>query len=843
MVRVVRSRDAGPPTGEDGQVTGQNGGSAGRNDGRVGEAERRRLTEDHVAWRRWGPYLAERAWGTVREDYSSDGTAWDYLSHDQARSRAYRWNEDGLAGVCDEAQRLCLALTLWNGHDPILKERMFGLTGPQGNHGEDAKEYWWYTDAVPSHAYLKWQYAYPLDGYPYQSVIDGNDASGLDQPEFELLDTGVFDPEPDGVDGSGRWADITVEYAKAAPDDIVMRIRVENRSVRPGVVHLLPTLWFRNTWAWGPAEGERGTIGVEDGLLVARHPSLGSMLLAASADPDGGSPRPLFCENESNAPRLWGAPRTTPWPKDGINDHIVAGRPTVNRALVGTKAALWYRLDLGPRRTAEVIVRLTAVPDDGIGGLVPDTGVRARAILDERQAEADDYHASLLPACVTDAERAVHRAAVAGLIWSKCFYHYDVDVWLDGDLCLPKPPAERLHGRNSGWRHLKSHDVLSMPDPWEFPWYAAWDLAFHTVALAHIDPEFAKQQLTLLLSERYLHPKGQLPAHEWAFDDVNPPMHAWAALRVFEIDGGTDFDFLEKVLRKLSLNFTWWVNRLEQFGGLEQIGGSAWLAMYCLDLWQICLRLSVSHDPVYANLASTFLERFAAIAEQLRDSELWNEADGFYNDIIVGDGGLTQVRVQSMVGLLPLFAVRVTDTGQLLSIVSPRKLSMILARVFDEARFLAPTGVRSLSKVHGYEPAESRSRAFGGNSNWRGPVWFPLNHLLIESLRRYAGWTGGSLQVEVPVGSGRRVGLAEAADELAARLISTFVPGPDDGVRPYARPDWDRMPALWRDRIAFHEYFHGDTGAGLGASHQTGWTALVIDLIATLAARRAAAEA
>ena len=405
-----------------------------------GSAERSRLTDDHAGWMRWGPYLAERAWGTVREDYSPGGSAWDYFPHDHARSRAYRWNEDGMAGVCDDAQRLCLALALWNGVDPILKERMFGLTGPQGRHGEDVKEYWWYADAVPSQAYLKWQYAYPLDGYPYQGVIDGNAAARLDQPEFELLDTGVFDPEPGGVDGSARWADVTVEYAKAAPDDIVMRIRVENMSVRPATVHALPTLWFRNTWSWGP-DGERGSIRVDDGLMVARHPSLGSMLLAASAGPDGVSPTPLFCDNESNAPRLWDAPRATPWPKDGINDHVVAGRDTVNPALTGTKAALWYRLDLPPRGSAEVVVRLTAVPGGGAGSPAPDTGDGARAVLDARRAEADDYHASLLPASATDGERAVHRAATAGLVWGKCFYYYDVDVWMDGDPYQPTPPA------------------------------------------------------------------------------------------------------------------------------------------------------------------------------------------------------------------------------------------------------------------------------------------------------------------------------------------------------------------------------------------------------------------
>ncbi|HEY6797849.1 MAG TPA: glucosidase [Kineosporiaceae bacterium] len=871
---------------------------------------------------RWGPYLAERAWATVREDYSADGDAWDYFPHDHARSRAYRWNEDGMAGICDEQQRLCLALALWNGRDPILKERMFGLTGPQGRHGEDVKEYWWYADALPSHAYLKWQYAYPLDGYPYPGVLEGNAARGVGQPEFELIDTGVFDPEPGGTDGSGRWADVTVEYAKASPDDVVMRVRVENMSISPAVVHVLPTLWLRNTWAWGPG-GHRGSIRIEDGLVVARHPTLGAVLLSASAGPGGAAPLALFCENETNVPRVFGAPPTTPWPKDGINDHVVSGRDTVNPALAGTKAALWYRLELAGREAAEVVVRLTVVSDGGAGGQVPDTGDGARAVLAARRQEADAYHASLLAATATDDERAVHRQAVAGLIWGKCFYHYEVDVWLDGDPYPPRPPRQRLRGRNSGWRHVNNSDVLSMPDPWEYPWHAAWDLAFHTVALAHVDPQFAKDQLVLLLREWYMHPNGQLPAYEWSFSDVNPPVHAWAALRVFEIDGGTDHDFLERVLHKLILNFTWWVNRKDAEGsnlfeggflGMDNIGpidrsnqvppgflleesdGTAWMAMYCLDLWDICLRLAAGHDPVYADLAVTFLEHFAAIAAALRDGALWNEQDGFYYDVLRGDGALTQVRVQSMVGLVPLFAVRIADREQLaraeafrdhlrwflenrpgsgemiagdpqsrdpagrdgthlLSIVDLQKLVRVLARVLDDAQFLAPTGVRSLSKAHDghpfvldvggwrasvdYEPAESRSRLFGGNSNWRGPVWFPVNHLLLEALRRFATWTDGGLLVELPTGSGRRVTLDEAADEIATRLVSTFLKGPD-GVRPFARPSWHRMPPSWRDRVQFHEFFDGDTGAGLGASHQTGWTALVIDLLATLAARRQA---
>ncbi|MDQ1289474.1 MAG: hypothetical protein QG622_3040 [Actinomycetota bacterium] len=786
-------------------MTGLDGASEARRNG-GGGAERHRLQTDHEAWRRWGPYLAERAWATVREDYSPDGSAWDSFPHDHARSRAYRWSEDGMAGVCDAGQRLCLALALWNGHDPILKERMFGLTGTEGRHGEDAKEHWWYADAVPSGAWLRWKYAYPLDGYPYQELLDGNASRGPGDPGFGLLDTGVFDPEPDGTDGSGRWADVTVEYAKAAPDDLVLRVRVENMSVRPASVHVMPTLWFRNTWSWGP--GVRGSIDVEDGLLVARHPELPTMLFAASSAPDGTWPEPLFCENETNLPRLYGAPARTPWPKDGINDHVVHGRETVNPALTGSKAAVRYRLDLGPREAAEVVVRLTAATGDGIGGPVPDTGPAAIAVLHARRAEADAFHRSLLPAG-QDAERAVHRQAVAGLVWSQCYYHYDVGRWLDGDPYQPAPPAARRAGRNAGWGRLRAHDVICVPDPWERPWFAAWDLAFQSVALAHVDPVLAKQQLLLLLGERYLRPDGRLPAHEWDLDDADPPVQAWAALRIFEIDGGTDFAFLTQILHRLLFNVTWWLARADRAGGggrpASDAGTTAWTAAYCLDLWEMCRRLA-AHDPaqapVHATLAQLFRERFAALAP------------------VDGNGGA---------GLVPLLAVRGAG-GESLAAVSPRQLSRVLAQVFDESRFLGPTGIRSRSRASGdYEPGDSSDRPWL-NSNWQGPVWFPVNQLLVEAVRRH-GEADGDLVVELPARSGHTVSLARAAGDLADRLISTFLPGPD-GVPPFARPTWDRMPVRWRDRLVFHECFDGDTGAGVGSSHQTGWTALVVDLLA-----------
>ncbi len=902
---------------------------------RLEHAEAERLAGDRSSWLRWGPYVAERAWGGVREDYSSDGDAWRYFPYDHARSRTYRWNEDGMAAVCDDQQRLCLGLALWNEADDHLKERMFGLTGPQGNHGEDVKECWWYTDATPTGSWLEWRYAYPLNAFPYADLIERNAARGQDEGEYELLDTGVFDPEPGGEAGSGRWAEVCVQFAKAAPDDIVMRIHVQNASARPARLHVIPTLWFRNTWVWR-ALPERPEITLENGVAVARHESLGTMLLAACPGPDGAPPTPLFCDNETNAAKLFGSQNLSAYPKDGINDHVVNGAATVNPALTGTRLGLHYVLDLAGHGEAEIVVRLAASVDEpaGVRDLTPqppDVGSGARNVLAARRSEADAYHHGLLPDSATEAERRVHRQAVAGLIWTKQFYNFDVDRWLDGDPTQPEPPPSRLSGRDSGWRHLNSHDVLSMPDAWEYPWFAAWDLAFHTVALAHVDPQFAKDQLLLLLREWYMHPNGQLPAYEWSFSDVNPPVHAWAALKVFDIDGRRDYDFLEKVLHKLLLNFTWWVNRKDVQGNnvfeggflgmdnigpidrsngvpegmlLEQSDATAWMAMYCLDLGEMCLRLAAEHDHVYEDLATKFLEHFAYVAAAMSQGELWDEDDGFYYDALTsfdadGDRRVRRMRVQSMVGLLPLFAVRVLradrlgvvpdfaghlqwfmrnkprfaleisgddpsrdpsgrDGAHLLSVVRRDRLGRIVSRLLDEQQFLAPTGVRSLSKRHqaqpyeielapgwtarvGYEPAESRSGLFGGNSNWRGPIWFPVNYLLVESLRRFGSWFDtdpeGPLNVEFPTGAGNQVSLGEVADRLTDRLVSTFLPGAD-GVPPAQSQMWQRMPAAWRDRVLFFEYFHADTGAGLGASHQTGWTALVLDLIADAAHRR-----
>jgi Glycosyl hydrolase family 63 C-terminal domain len=861
--------------------------------------ERRRMSgstqQKSGPWKEWGPYLAERAWGTVREDYSADGDAWAYFPHDQARSRAYRWNEDGLAGICDLRQRLCLALAVWNGRDPILKERAFGLTNSEGNHGEDVKEYWWYLDSTPSHSWMTWRYHYPQQPFPYERLLEENAKRTHDDPEFELLDTGIFDED--------RYWAITVDYAKASPRDICMRISVTNHGPDPDTIHILPTLWFRNTWAWGYDPSRPALSAVAGNVTITQNDS-GAWLLEPAADPEGNAPQLLFCDNDTNTARLFGASDSPAYPKDGINDHVVNGEPTVNPGQAGTKAAAWYQLAIAPGETAELRLRLRDATEDN----APFDQVIA-----ERKQEADDYYDSLTPSGTSADEAAVLRQAAAGLLWSKQFYHYDVADWLSGDPAEPVPPAERLHGRNSGWQHLDNNDVLSMPDKWEYPWYASWDLAFHCVALAHLDPELAKHQLTLLCREWYMHPNGQLPAYEWNFSDVNPPVHAWAALRVFEVDGGCDHEFLERIFHKLLINFTWWVNRedaegnnafqggflgldnigpfdrtstkLPVDGHLEQSDGTAWMAMYCLNLLEMAQRLS-RHDETYEDVAVKFFEHFAYISTALNNQGLWDEQDGFYYDVLSRPDGTTlPLRARSMVGLIPMFAVTAFDAdvttqmpdfiqrahwfidhkpaltrsvahvrqdpegvNHLLSVPTPEQLTRILARVLDESEFLSPYGIRSLSAYHrdhplnedlgngvkaylDYEPAESRTGMFGGNSNWRGPVWFPVNYLAIEALRRYDKCLGDDFTVELPTGSGTKVNLAEVAENLRRRLIALFL---DD--------DQHRRPAFgpaakfqhdpnWHNLHQFNEYFHGDTGAGLGASHQTGWTALVLDLI------------
>jgi len=863
------------------------------------------------AWRLWGSYLAQRAWGTVREDYSADGDAWSYFPHDQSRSRAYRWNEDGLLGICDDGQRLCFALALWNGRDPFLKERAFGVNGHEGNHGEDAKDYWFFLDNVPSHAYMKALYKYPQCEFPYQWLVEENRRRGKADPEFELLDTGAF--------ADDRYFDVTVEYAKESPTDLLIRLTIANRAVEDATIDVLPTLWFRNTWSWG-ANAYRPSLSAaaSDGQtaqVLAEHETLGRYHLTCE-----GEPELLFTENETNVERLFGSNNASRWVKDAFHDYVVNGRSeAVNPAREGTKVAARYRLTIAGQSERVIRLRLS-------------THVRGRAAfggafdasLAERVREADEFYRPLADSDASDDERRVQRQAFAGLLWSKQFYHYDVRRWLLGDPGQPTPPASRWAGRNHAWQHLNNHDVISMPDTWEYPWYAAWDLAFHTIPLALIDSDFAKRQLVLLLREWYMHPNGQLPAYEWAFSDVNPPVHAWAALRVYQIErritGRGDDAFLERVFHKLLINFTWWVNRKDAAGrnvfqggflGLDNIGvfnrseplpngawldqsdGTSWMAMFCLNMLAIALELA-RNDRVYEDVATKFLEHFFHIAHAINDrpsavgddsEDLWDNEDAFYYDALCSSNGSSSyIRVRSMVGLIPLLAVAtidqdllaalpdfrgrlewflrnradlvgdaasVTTTGELdrrlFAVVSAPRLKAILSRMLDEREFLSPHGLRSVSRWHAehpfvltvngrrvgevdYEPAESRSGLFGGNSNWRGPVWFPLNYLIIEALQKFDWYYGSTFTVEYPTGSGRMLTLWDVSVELSRRLIGIFVR--HDGRRPvFGGTERFQRDPYWRDLIPFHEYFHGDNGAGLGASHQTGWTALVAKLI------------
>jgi hypothetical protein len=878
------------------------------------DPERRRLAEtaDRTArWDHWGPYLAERQWGTVREDYSADGMAWGSFPHDHARSRAYRWGEDGLLGISDAAGRLCFAVALWNEADPIVKERLFGLSGPEGNHGEDVKEVYHFLDATPSHAYLKARYSYPQRAFPYADLLAENARRDRDDPEYELADTGVFD--------DSRFFDVVVEYAKAAPDDIVVRISATNRGPEPAPLHVLPTLWYRNTWSWG-RHHTRPTLAagppMDGGAVVrAEHPQLGRYRLVA-----GGAPALLFTENESNTERLWGVPNASPYVKDGIGAAVVDGASErVNPEPAGTKVAAWYHVTIPPGATETIVLRLAK-------GEAPTSVMDVDEVFAARIAEADAFHATLTSGTLSPDEALVQRQAFAGLIWSKQSYHYDVEEWLAGDPAMPPPPLGRRDGRNSGWTELNNADVLSMPDTWEYPWYAAWDLAFHCLPLAVIDPAFAKEQLLLLTREWYMHPNGQLPAYEWAFSDVNPPVHAWAAWRVYKIDrrvsGVADRAFLERVFHKLLLNFTWWVNRKDNDGhnifqggflGLDNIGvfdrsaplpvpghlgqadGTAWMGMYSLNMLVIALELAME-NPVYEDIATKFFEHFLYIAGALNgvgveSVPLWDEADGFFYDTLHLDtGDYIPLKVRSIVGLVPLLAVETLepdilermpefrrrlqwflanrpelaelvasweDPGvgerRLLALVHGHRMKALLRRMLDEAEFLSDHGVRSVSRVHlaepyvldlggvrstvDYEPSESRSGIFGGNSNWRGPVWFPINYLLIEALQKFDHYYGPEFLVECPVGAGTTVTLGDVADELGHRLISIFLRDPD-GRRPVfgeAGPPGGRGAD---DDPLFFEYFDGETGRGLGASHQTGWTGLVAKLLEAESRRR-----
>ena len=889
-----------------------------------GSVERQRLEDTRrgaAGWRKWGPYLSERQWGTVREDYSAGGAAWDYFPHDHARSRAYRWGEDGIAGLSDDQQRLCFALALWNGRDPILKERLFGLTNREGNHGEDVKELYYYLDATPTHSYLKALYKYPQCEFPYARLVDENRRRGKDQPEFELPDAGVFDDD--------RYFDVFVEYAKAGPDDVLILVTIHNRSSEAADIHVLPQLWLRNTWAWGD-KAPKPELMLNGGTVVARHATLGEYRLYA----DGG-PTWLFCDNDTNSRRVFGSDGGPPYPKDSFHAYVVSGdRGAVHPAQTGTKAGALYSARIPARRSATFRLRLAA---GGLARPFHDFG----GIFDARRQEADAFYDELQEGMDGDA-RLVQRQALAGMIWNKQFYHFDVPAWLRGDPAQPTPPAQRVSGRNREWAHLNNADIISMPDKWEYPWYAAWDLAFHMIPFAMIDAEFAKDQLVLLTREWYMHPNGQMPAYEWAFGDVNPPVHAWAAWRVFELDreqrrrrgsadDNGDLFFLERVFHKLMLNFTWWVNRKDAQGrnifqggflGLDNIGvfdrsaplptggfinqadGTSWMAMYCLNLMRIALELAL-HNRVYEDIATKFFEHFLHIAEAMNSVGanaacaengvgLWCEHDQFYYDVLnLPDGRVEPLRVRSMVGLIPLFAVEtlepelldrlpefkrrlewflayrpelaelvshwhVPGKGQrrLLSLLRGHRMKALLRRMLDEGEFLSDFGVRSISRAHRdqpysfstdgctltvrYQPAESDSGAFGGNSNWRGPIWFPVNYLLIESLRKFHDYYGDEFMIECPTGTGRYVGIRQVADELAQRLTRIFrLDG--HGRRPVSGPTsssvTERSERLgrdphFRDYPLFHEYFDGDTGRGVGASHQCGWTGLIAELLA-----------
>jgi mannosylglycerate hydrolase MGH1-like protein len=890
-------------------------------------AEERRLEESRrreVHWKRWGPYLSERAWGTVREDYSPGGVAWDYLPHDQARSKAYRWNEDGIAGISDRHQLICFAVSLWNGRDPILKERLFGLTGNEGNHGEDVKEYYFYLDSTPTHSYMKYLYKYPQLEFPYAKLVEENRRRNKLSPEFELIDTGVFDED--------RYFDVFVEYAKAGVEDLLVRIKAVNRGPERAELHLLPTLWFRNTWSWDggttrpqlrriKCPGNRtphSTFHIPNSncpeIIEIDHQVTGRRWLYCD-----GAPELLFTENDTNAQRIYGGIKdASAYFKDGINDYVTRGaREAVNPEQSGTKMAAHYRMSLEPGETATLRLRLTdsEMIENGDAPFADFENIFAT-----RQAEADEFYDGISPVGVSDDARRVMRQAFAGLLWSKQFYHYVVSDWLKGDPAQPAPPDARLSGRNHEWTHLYNSDVISMPDKWEYPWYAAWDLAFHCVPLALVDAEFAKEQLLLMLREWYMHPNGQLPAYEWALSDTNPPVHAWAAWRVYKIEkkrlGVGDTTFLKRVFQKLLLNFTWWVNRKDAQGmnifqggflGLDNIGvfdrsaplptggeiaqsdATSWMAMYALNLLAIALELA-NEEACYEDVASKFWEHFLYIAHAMNNRgaegiRLWDEEDGFFYDVLhLPDGEPFPMKVRSMVGLIPLYAVETLEpellnrlpdfkrrlewfinnrpdlTGnvacmrtpghgarRLLSIVNRDQLRRLLHVMLDENEFLSPYGIRAVSRHHrdypylltvdgirhrvDYEPAESSSYVFGGNSNWRGPVWFPVNFLIIESLQKFHHYLGDDFKVECPTGSGRVMTLWEVANEISQRLSSIFLRG-EDGRRPvHGGTEKFQSDPHWRDLPLFYEYFHGDNGAGIGASHQTGWTGLVAKLI------------
>ncbi|MGH7388094.1 MAG: MGH1-like glycoside hydrolase domain-containing protein [Candidatus Rokuibacteriota bacterium] len=877
-------------------------------------AEQARLDEArerHVPWKKWGPYLSERQWGTVREDYSENGDAWQYFSHDQARSRAYRWGEDGLAGISDDEQRLCFALALWNGKDPILKERLFGLTNSEANHGEDVKEYYFYLDSTPTHSYMKYLYKYPQAAFPYADLVATNRGRGRNEFEYELIDTGVFDQD--------RYFDVFVEYAKDTAEDILIKISAHNRGPETAELHVVPTLWFRNQWSW-QRDVERPLlhqVGPSGGVIKAVDAALGERYLYC----EGDAPL-LFTENETNTQRVFGAPGRSPYVKDGINDHIVDGqRGAVNPEKRGTKAAAHYRLNVAPGESRVVRLRLSPVAP---AALAPTNGGNPfgkgfEDVVQARRRDADEFYASITPGALDADQANVMRQALAGMLWSKQFYHYDVDKWLEERGSDPFKPSRRAAPRNDRWHHMYNGDVISMPDKWEYPWYAAWDLAFHVLALTLVDADFGKQQLKLMLRERYMHPNGQIPAYEWNFGDVNPPVHAWSTIFTYRLEraarGEGDKEWLKSSFQKLLLNFTWWVNRKDRsernvfeggFLGLDNIGvfdrsaplptggyleqadGTAWMALFCQNMLEIAAELALS-DADYGDMAIKFVEHFLWIASAMthlgQDTGMWDEEDGFFYDVLrLPDGQAQRLKVRSMVGLLPLCAATVFDgkllamypelgkrlrwfldtrpeicaaihdprkTGvggrRLASILDEARLRRVLAVMLDENEFLSPFGIRSLSSYHAdhpyvfragtqefrvsYLPAESDTGMFGGNSNWRGPIWMPVNALIVRALVQYYIYYGDDFTVECPTGSGRRMTLFQVAGEISRRLASIFLRD-EDGRRPvYGGTAKFQQDPHWRDCLLFYEYFHGDNGAGLGASHQTGWTGIVARLM------------
>ena len=871
-------------------------------------AENKRLLETKTRnknWKRWGCYVSERAWGTVREDYSPHGSAWDYLPFDAARSKTFRWNEDGLAAICDRKQRICFGLSLWNENDAFLKERLFGLAGPEGNHGEDVKEYYFYLDSTPTHSYMKFLYKYPQAEFPYDLLRTENAQRSRDESEFELLDTGIFD--------ENKYFDVFIEYAKADAEDICIKITAHNRGNETAPLHILPTVWFRNTWAWeeSPKSQVPSLKSVDSASIELEHAELGKRYLYCE-----GSPNLLFTENETNVERLYNAKNKQPYVKDGINNFVVDGKhDAVNPNQTGTKAAAHYVLNIAGNSSETVYLQLTDKQSK-----IENRKSKIEQIFAQRIVEADEFYAEIIPNQLSVDAKNVMRQAFAGMLWSKQYYHYVVKEWLDGDSGQPKPPEIRKSGRNSTWTHLYNDDIISMPDKWEYPWSAAWDLAFHCIPLALVDADFAKEQLILLLREWYMHPSGQIPAYEWKFEDVNPPVHAWASLRVYQIDqkrhGKGDTEFLEKIFHKLLLNFTWWVNRKDAEGnnifeggflGLDNIGvfdrssplptggfieqadGTSWMAMFCLNMLAISLELA-KENKAYEDVASKFFEHFVYISDAINNIghdniELWNERDGFYYDVLhTPDGEHIPMKVRSMVGLIPLFAIETLEADwlkdlpdfkkrmdwflqnrpdltenlasmelegvenrRLLALINPDRLRRVLRIMLSENEFLSDYGIRALSRWHkhnpyifkvddkefrvDYEPAESRSGLFGGNSNWRGPIWFPVNYLLIESLQKFHFYYGEDFKVEFPTGSEKMLNLWEVSQELSRRLSAIFLQD-DEGNRPvYNNSDKFQTDENWKDYILFYEYFHGDNGSGVGASHQTGWTGLAAKLL------------